>query len=233
MSNKTNVSIKCQRKCKGLVSTAAILALRHKKSDSAVVTPDEPVPMVSEEDVNETDDFVALLNEMNELPSSFENKLCEVGTTSSEQGLGLVSGFVASKSKDLTLQRDNCDPVNLPVYCSYIAKMTKGGLTFPSESWYNDAKKMEMLFCVHHPKNDLLRTAGIVKSLTDIYVQKFPQRHRKDLQRFALTRTMIRLRKIREKMKEDRATLRSLQKKAQFVHANKGNVEVCCIQRTT
>jgi hypothetical protein len=105
----------------------------------------------------------------------------------------------------------------MPASSVFTDSMNRGGLTYPSEVFLREVKKMEQMFNNHHPPNGLRCGQGVVGDFLDIVVQEFPNRDRAILALFARTRTYVRMRTInrREKMAK-KTSLRNKNKIAQL-----------------
>ena len=82
---------------------------------------------------------------------------------------------------------------------------------------------MDSLFEDFHRDSEdgLLRKCGVVEEFTNLLEQKFkPKYDRKLLKRFALCRTLFRMRAIARKMASDRDTLRAERKKLEFSYSS-------------
>jgi hypothetical protein len=124
------------------------------------------------------------------------------------------------KSQDPTLGSRDGQVVPLsqmPASSVFTDSMNRGGLTYPSEVFLREVKKMDQMFSQHHPPNNLRTGQGVVGDFLDVLVQKFPNRDKSILALFARTRTYIRLRTInrREKMAKH-SSLRCKNKIAQL-----------------
>jgi hypothetical protein len=105
----------------------------------------------------------------------------------------------------------------MPASSVFTDSMNRGGLTYPSEVFLREVKKMEEMFNHHHPPNNLRTGQGVIGDFLDILVQEVPNRDKATLALFARTRTYIRLRTInrREKMAKN-SSLRCKNKIAQL-----------------
>ena len=105
---------------------------------------------------------------------------------------------------------------------------TKKGLSYPKTDFVNDVRLMDSLFEDFHRDSEdgLLRKCGVVEEFTNLLEQNFknsdgqPKYDQKLLKRFALCRTLFRMRAIARKMASDRDTLRAERKKLEFTYSS-------------
>ena len=73
---------------------------------------------------------------------------------------------------------------------------------YPRQTLVDDVKKMDKIFRNHHEcsSDGLIRTKNVVGSLVELLVQEFPYYDEKLLKKFAMCRTMRRMKWVQQQM---------------------------------
>ena len=139
----------------------------------------------------------------------------------SEEGMSYLAGYLAfaSGSKDLGIRDINKVCPTVKQRSSWLSKMSSGGLMFPKEKFLSDVIKMEETFRNIHQmsKDGLSREKGIVKKVVNQLHELFPNYSVKLLKKFAMTRTAIRVRSLKNALKTYKHTHRSLKKRIEYL----------------
>ena len=85
---------------------------------------------------------------------------------SEEEGVIYSCGFIARKMKkiDSTLGSFNHNPHPDQVRSKFLDLFSRGGLTYPSDPWLKNVKKMRAMFNSFHPKNSLHSGRGVISN---------------------------------------------------------------------
>ena len=138
-----------------------------------------------------------------------------------KEGMSYLAGYVAfsSGSKDLGVRSITEVSSKVQKHSFWLSKMTSGGLLFPKENFLADIFQMEETFQKIHQtsKDGLLREKGIVKKVVNQLHQLFPSYSLKLLKKFAMSRTAIRIRTLKNALKTFKHTHRSLKKKIEYL----------------
>lgn len=144
-----------------------------------------------------------------------------------EDGFCYAMGYVARKLHDeypdlgkytyqLEAEKEN-----------YVNDISYGGLTAPSESWLENAEKMDTCFNALHNGSDNIgfkETKNIKKRTTRVLKDKFPDIPEKIVKQFVTTRVNIRVRHTKKKLRETKymkyKTGHSTDKKSSTVRKN-------------
>ena len=92
---------------------------------------------------------------------------------------------------------------------------------YPRETLVKDVKLMDTFFHKYHEesKDGLMRTANVIGGLVKILVQEFPQYSEQLLHKFAMCRTMRRMKWVKQQMTaHHEETLRSKRKKSEYAY---------------
>ena len=92
---------------------------------------------------------------------------------------------------------------------------------YPRETLVKDVKLMDTFFHKYHEesKDGLMRTANVIGGLVKILVQEFPQYSEELLRKFAMCRTMRRMKWVKQQMTaHHEETLRSKRKKSEYAY---------------
>ena len=90
---------------------------------------------------------------------------------------------------------------------------------YPRESLVQDIKKMDTIFKEYHQNasDGLLRTTNVIGGLVELFSNEFPQYDSKFLKKFALCRTMRRMKWVQQRIvAHQEETLRSKKKKLDY-----------------
>ena len=77
-------------------------------------------------------------------------------------------------------------------------------MTYPSDSFQNDLKKIYLRFCQFHPADDIRREPGIITSFSKHLADFFPNYDDKVLYFISKTLTLNRLREMNENVRKQR-----------------------------
>ena len=138
-----------------------------------------------------------------------------------EEGMCYLAGYVAYASGCKELGDRDISKVSPAVqqHSNWLHKMSCGGLLFPKERFLSDVKKMDETFnSIHNESEDgLLREKGIVRKVVRKLEELFPSYSVHLLKKFAMTRTAIRIRTLKNCLKTYKYTHRSLKKKIEYL----------------
>ena len=163
------------------------------------------------------------------LQESIENLKFEIPRNikiSEEEGVIYTSGFIARKMKkiDPSLGSYKHDPSPDQMSSKFLDLFSRGGLTFPGQTWHSNVKKMREMFLLHHPTNSLQSGRGVITNFFLRLVKEFPPYDKRILHLVARMFTRFRLRwmnklkkqKKRGKGKKSNMTLRGKKNLAQL-----------------
>ena len=135
--------------------------------------------------------------------------------------MSYLAGYLAFASGSMDLGDRDINKVSPTVQqnSKWLLKMSCGGLLFPKENFMSDVKKMEETFNLFHKRSEdgLLRERGVVKKVVEQLKQLFPAYSVQLLKKFAMTRTAIRIRTLKNHLKTYKHTHRSLKKKIEYL----------------
>ena len=118
--------------------------------------------------------------------------------TSEQEGFTYVGGYLGRKDSNLARKSKDIDDPKEFIASKWIDLKSKGGLTYPAQQFSEDLVKMDAVFRAFHDSADdgLIRHKGVVGKLTEILQQKFSQYDTAVLRKFALSRTVFRMRNM-------------------------------------
>lgn len=118
--------------------------------------------------------------------------------TSEQEGFTYVGGYLGKNDSNLARKAKDIDDHKEFIASKWIDLKSKGGFSYPAKQFSEDLVKMDTIFrAFHDSSNDgLIRHKGVVGKLTEILQQKFSQYDTVVLRRFALSRTIFRMRNM-------------------------------------
>ncbi|KAF0297726.1 hypothetical protein FJT64_004843 [Amphibalanus amphitrite] len=120
------------------------------------------------------------------------------------EALVYVAGYLAHKCKDLDASLGKVIPpgsggaelgFNRPEL-AWTLRVSRGGLTLPSECWQQQVEQFEVLFSLMHGDLDIDREPGVVRRLWEMLQDKYPHLDKRVLKKYAVTRTHMRIRDL-------------------------------------
>ena len=140
------------------------------------------------------------------------------GSKTKEEAMKYVSGYLAKNSPDLGSTIANISEQEKFVKSRWIDLRNVFGLKYPTVEFNDDVKAMEQLFVNYHSKapNGISRELGVTRNVIAILVEKFPKYDAKIIKRFVVTRTVYRMRFVRDLLRKQKESARSKKKKVDF-----------------
>ena len=139
-----------------------------------------------------------------------------------------VGGAIAKKCKkiDSTLgyTKNKFLPSNqLRASSWFIDGMNRGGLLYPTVTFYSDLKVMNERFERYHPYKRLTKSPNVIGNFAKSLIPYFPTYDFQILYMFAKIRTAIRIREWNQEIDRlKKMTLRGQTKTAEYMHSNQG-----------
>ncbi len=182
------------------------------------ISPDLSVPV--EDDNNNSvpessQEPEAMLETVTEVDIPMGENLTPLQKLSSEEALKFISGYIAFKMKKEHPELGTTGFMANLASCPWIDIFSYGGLTRPTQEWYDQVRHFEKEF-QHIHGSDLLREPKIVSSFQAHLHQKFPEVP-EDLVRFyAKMRVHFRLKYLRRQFKKSAEENRNRKKAKHF-----------------
>ena len=126
-------------------------------------------------------------------------------TESEKEGVLYLCGFTAQKMKkvDPSLGGYIHNPVPGQMTSKFLDLYSRGGLTYPKESFYDDFQSIMQDFNLHHPKNGL-RTTRVVSSFFELLKNKYSHYDPKVLHLISRLLTRMRIRTMNQNYRTKR-----------------------------
>ena len=184
------------------------------------ITDDLEIPKTSDEfiEIDENIDDVDAILEDFESIKDMSFKLPTVYNIPEEEGFKYFAGFLGRKSDGLTVPDNNLVQDENFVSSQWIDSRNFGGMNYPRKTLLEDVKKMDKIFEQFHEssKDGLKRDKNITNDLVDILEKEFPNYEKKILKKFALSRSIFRMRYM-IKLMSGKETLRGKKKKVDML----------------
>lgn len=130
-----------------------------------------------------------------------------------------IAGYLANKcrsiDKSLGVRGEKCT-FSQEVTQDWIAIISKGGLTRPTEDWTQKVMQFEVLFGNFHGL-DISKCERVIQTLTSVIKSKFSEIDEKIISLYVRTRTFIRIRHLNKRRKIQAMEKYSLKKRRMWV----------------
>lgn len=147
------------------------------------------------EDENEVQQLLS-----NDFGSEFGGE--ELETDVQLDALKYIAGYVAFKCQNVDETLGECRAMSdlQNVRKDWISVISRGGLVHPTIEWMHKVKQFEILFSEFHGQH-VSKCRNVIRTLTTMLQDKFPDCNKKAIHLFVKTRTFIRIRHLNQVMK--------------------------------
>ena len=141
----------------------------------------------------------------------------QTGVSASDSAMAYVAGYVARK-RGPSLGAPSAYAEEVPVEALWTRLRSVGGLTIPTQQFFDEFRQTEAEFCAHHAMepDGLSRRPGVITELVGILTGRHPNLTRQVIQTFVRVRTFIRLRHVNAGRRMESLAKRTKRKQKHF-----------------